>query len=100
MKLGMMHMENCNVDYHKNTDSDIFEEWFEFTLISNLKPNSIIVLDNASYHSKRSKKIPNAYSRKLEIQAFLMEHDLYFEERYQETTARNSTQERLKRSLL
>jgi hypothetical protein len=29
-----------------------------------------------------------------------MEHDLYFEEGYQETTARNSTQERLKRSLL
>jgi hypothetical protein len=85
----MMHMEDCNVDYHKNTDSDTFEKSFEFTLISNLKPNSIIVLDNASYHSKQSKTIPIANSRKLEIQAFLMEHGLYFEEGY--TTAGNST---------
>ena len=66
-------MEDCNVDYHKNMDSDVLEEWFEFSLIPNLKTNSIIVLDNASYHSRQLNKIPNANSRKLEIQNFLMQ---------------------------
>jgi hypothetical protein len=44
-----------NVDYHKNMESDIFEEWFEFTLISNLKPNSIIVLDNLIIQNNQRK---------------------------------------------
>lgn len=61
---------------------NIFEEWFEHTLIPNLKPNSVIVMDNASYHSRQISKIPSTSSNKEEIQIFLMDHDLYFEECY------------------
>jgi transposase len=76
------NMEQCNVDYHKNMDACMFEEWFENTLIPKLRPNSVIVLDNASYHSKQSDKIPNTGSLKTEIQGFLMKHELYYEDGY------------------
>ena len=32
--------------------SEHFEEWFNDTLIPKLEPNSIIVMDNTSYHSR------------------------------------------------
>lgn len=32
-----------------------------------LEPNAVIVLDNASYHSVRSERIPNTSTRKQEI---------------------------------
>lgn len=38
--------------YSWATDTDWFCLWFEYTLIPLLKPNSVIVMDNASFHSK------------------------------------------------
>jgi hypothetical protein len=35
-----------------STDSEWFCLWFEYTLIPLLKPGSVIVLDNATFHSK------------------------------------------------
>jgi transposase len=34
------------------TDTEWFCLWFEYTLIPLLKPNSVIVMDNASFHSR------------------------------------------------
>lgn len=85
LKLCGKKIQDCNVDYHKNMESQIFEEWFEHTLIPNLKPSSVIVMDNASYHSRQSIKIPNASSSKEEIKNYLVCHDLYFEESYTKT---------------
>lgn len=82
LKLCGKKLEDCNVDYHKNMEADIFEEWFENTLIPNLYTNSVIVLDNASYHSRQIIKVPNKSSKKDEIQCFLMDNNLYFEECY------------------
>jgi len=36
-----------------STDSEWFCLWFEHSLIPLLKPNSVIILDNASFHSKK-----------------------------------------------
>jgi len=52
LKLCGKKIEDCNVDYHKNMQSNIFEKWFEEDILPNLKPNSVIVMDNAPYHSK------------------------------------------------
>ncbi|XP_050501612.1 uncharacterized protein LOC126881397 isoform X3 [Diabrotica virgifera virgifera] len=82
LKLCGKKMEDCNVDYHKNMEADIFEDWFENSLIPNLEKNSVIVLDNASYHSRQLTKIPNTSSKKADLQNFLMENDLYFEDFY------------------
>ena len=38
-------------DYHNEMNSTNFEEWFHDKLMPNIPHNSIIVMDNASYHS-------------------------------------------------
>ena len=50
-------------DYHDEMTSEHFEEWFNDILIPKLEPNSILVMDNASYHSRRLQKIPTKVVR-------------------------------------
>ena len=38
-------------DYHGQMNFDIFKKWFTEKLLRNIQPNSIIVMDNASYHN-------------------------------------------------
>ena len=40
------------VTYAWATDSIWFVEWFEYSLIPALQPNSVIIMDNASFHPK------------------------------------------------
>ena len=40
-------------DYHDEMNSERFEEWFCDQLLPNLQPSSLIVIDNASYHSRK-----------------------------------------------
>ena len=48
------------------TNTEWFCLWFEYTLIPLLKPNSVIVLDNASFHSKTYLPIiAQAYEHKI-----------------------------------
>ena len=35
-----------------------FEEWFKDALLPNIDHNSLIVMDNASYHSRREEQMP------------------------------------------
>ena len=45
-------------DYYDEMTADHFEEWFGSQLLTNVPPNSLIVMDNASYHSRRSDPVP------------------------------------------
>ncbi|GJQ69903.1 hypothetical protein Trydic_g22445 [Trypoxylus dichotomus] len=54
------------IDYHFAIDSRKFEERVTKQLIANLPPISLVVMDNASYHSVVTNKIPNTLSRKQE----------------------------------
>ena len=65
-------------DYHDEMTSEHFEEWFNNILIPKLEPNSIIVLDNASYHSHRLQKIPVKSSTKQEMKDWLTSNGLQF----------------------
>lgn len=80
--LTSKYIKDSSLDYHQDIESTIFESWFEETLLPKIKPNSVIVLDNASYHSRQTKKIPTKYSNKATIQEFLEAEDLYYEEHY------------------
>jgi transposase len=52
--------------YAWTTDTEWFCLWFEYTLIPLLKQNSIIVMDNASFHSKTYLPvIAEAYGHKI-----------------------------------
>lgn len=80
-------MDDYYVDYHKN--SNIFKQWFNDTSIPNLLPGSVIVLDNASYHSRQFRKILNKTSTNTEIQEFLISIDLDFEKNYKKSSCYN-----------
>lgn len=51
-------------------NGDIFCEWME-GILSRLKPNSVVVMDNASYHSEKIDKAPSSGSRKADIVKWL-----------------------------
>ena len=44
-------------DYHESMNAENYEKYFE-KVCSLLKPNSLIVIDNASYHSRNSEDYP------------------------------------------
>lgn len=68
-------------DYHDEMNGDHFEEWLGKTL-PKLKENSVIVMDNAPYHSVKQELVPNMGWRKEKIQEWLLKKDIYFGETY------------------
>lgn len=57
-------------DYHEEMDGEHFEAWFDFVL-TKLPQGSVVVMDNASYHSRRLETVPTMSSRKPDILAWL-----------------------------
>ena len=45
-------------NYHDEMTGEHFEEWFKDKLLPNVQPNSLIVMDNASYHSRLDDPVP------------------------------------------
>lgn len=62
-------------DYHDNMNHELFEDWFKHVLISLNEP-SLIVLDNASYHSRIINKQPTSSWTKSDIIKWLEEHNV------------------------
>ena len=60
-------------DYHNQMNHTVFREWFVSQLIPNIPPSSIIVMDNASYHSFQIDKPPTASDKKAVIKEWLIE---------------------------
>ena len=48
---GDYHDEMTSEHFEEWMTSEHFEEWFHDSLLPNISPNSLIVIDNASYHS-------------------------------------------------
>ncbi|KAL1424333.1 hypothetical protein MTO96_020259 [Rhipicephalus appendiculatus] len=63
-------------DYHSEMDGPRFERWFKEQLLPKIEPRSIIVMDNASYHSVQLEKLPSTSSRKAEIQSWLTQKNI------------------------
>lgn len=59
-------------DYHNQINSILFEDWFRNQLLPNIAPNSVIVMDNASYHSVQLEKKPTSSWRKSDIRDWLV----------------------------
>lgn len=62
-------------DYHDNMNCEMFEKWLKAQLIPNLDDPSLIVLDNASYHSRILNKQPSSSWRKSDIYEWLEKHN-------------------------
>lgn len=67
-------------DYHEEMNHLTFKKWFTEALIPNLDKPSVIVMDNAKYHSKILDKPPTMASRKPEIVEWLRMHRVSFED--------------------
>lgn len=65
-------------DYHGEMNGVHYEDWFVKKLLPQLKPNSIIVMDNASYHSVHVEQIPTSKTKKADIQAWLAEKGINY----------------------
>lgn len=64
-------------DYHEDMNSDVFEDWFS-QMIDLIPDGSIIVMDNASYHSKKLERVPTLGSLKKDIQSWMTEKNISF----------------------
>ena len=45
-------------DYHADMNVEVFEDWFKMRLLPNLPEKCVIILDNASCHSRQVEKVP------------------------------------------
>lgn len=64
-------------DYHGQMDGDIFKKWFTEQLVTNIPSNSLIILDNASYHNVLSEhSAPISTSSKSRIQSWLARNNI------------------------
>lgn len=66
-------------DYHSEMNGETFKRWFQERLLDNLQEKSVIIMDNASYHSVHSDKNPTSSTRKADIQEWLRKHNIPFD---------------------
>lgn len=66
-------------DYHEDMNADVFEEYFD-QMLDLIPPQSVIVMDNASYHSRKLEKVPNSSWRKSNIIQWLTIKGIAYEE--------------------
>ena len=67
-------------NYHDDMNSENFMKWLSEKLIPNLTEPSVIIMDNASYHVTQINKPPTAQNLKVDIQKWLLENSIPFDE--------------------
>lgn len=72
--------KSLNADYHHDMNAQNFNKWLVQKLIPNLTKPSVIVMDNASYHTVKKNKAPTSSNVKAELKKWLNEHNVAFEE--------------------
>lgn len=74
-------VSKSTADYHEEMNGDTFLKWFKEQLLPNIPPRSVIVMDNASYHSVISDKAPTLSNggKKQDMRNWLSRHDIDFE---------------------
>ena len=64
-------------DYHNSMNAENYEKYFE-KICKLLKPNSLIIIDNASYHSRISDDYPKSKWKKAQFEQWLKENKVNF----------------------
>ncbi|XP_047541814.1 uncharacterized protein LOC125074529 [Vanessa atalanta] len=65
-------------DYHESMNAAKFENWFK-EMLPRLEPNAVVVMDNASYHTRRKEKTPVTSWNKTNIQKWLTSKKITYE---------------------
>ncbi|KAJ8915919.1 hypothetical protein NQ315_015534 [Exocentrus adspersus] len=63
-------------DYHGQMNYDNFSKWLTEKLLPNIPPNSIVVLDNAPYHSVLEDKVPTKSTTKKDMILWLSKRNI------------------------
>ena len=76
----MFRATEVDCDYHRGMNRKVFMNWFENNLLPALSQNSIVVLDNASYHNLKVEgtKSPTTATKKVDIQQWLCKQGVNF----------------------
>jgi transposase len=102
-------LENCLLafegkkstgDYHGSFNFEVFYEWFQEQLMLNLPEKSCIVMDRATYHMVPEERIIPTQMRKLEIQEWLTEHNIFWEEHWLKPKLVDALEQRIDRTPL
>lgn len=65
-------------DYHGQMNWDLFKKWFVEMLLENIPPNSLIIMDNASYHNILAEHSPpTPLCSKKKISEWLEQNRIY-----------------------
>lgn len=67
-------------DYHDEMNFNNFSKWLKEKLFPNLPPRSVIIVDNAPYHNVQVNKAPTSTSKKADMQDWLRNHNIAYEE--------------------
>lgn len=70
---------NKQEDYHSEMNRHNFNKWVMEKLIPNITEPSIIVMDNAPYHSVVKNKAPTSANKVDDLRLWLLENDVTFE---------------------
>ncbi|KAJ0183650.1 hypothetical protein K1T71_000073 [Dendrolimus kikuchii] len=70
-------VKSKDADYHIEMNGDSYTAWF-FDLLNVLEKPSVIVIDNASYHSMQLERIPTSSTKKSDIQEWLTKKKIPF----------------------
>ncbi|OXA50340.1 hypothetical protein Fcan01_14988 [Folsomia candida] len=62
--LNIFWSNTGQADYHQDMNAEYFEKWFVEQLLVSLEEPSVIIIDNAKYHSRRLDAVPTSSSRK------------------------------------
>lgn len=66
-------------DYHGDMNAETFIKWVTEKLIPNLEEPSLVIMDNASYHSTEIEKQPTSSWTRPAIVTWLQKHNIPFE---------------------
>ncbi|XP_060881585.1 uncharacterized protein LOC132953053 [Metopolophium dirhodum] len=66
-----------STDYHSQMNSDVFKSWFT-QMLNNLEEPSVVIMDNASYHSTLIDNYPKSNTKKADVQDWLTKKNIKF----------------------
>ncbi|KAL4082879.1 hypothetical protein QTP88_029533 [Uroleucon formosanum] len=76
-KLVFRSNSGNTMDYHDQMNGEVFKQWF-IQLLNNLEEPSVIVMDNAPYHSTLKETYPKSNWRKADVQQWLTDKNVEF----------------------
>lgn len=76
--LSAKNIGDAKADYHDEMNAAVFENWFSNVLMKNIPRDRkcVIVLDNASYHSRKTFRLPTMATKKEDMVQFMNVHNL------------------------